>query len=169
MSMIGYFLLVEEQRLQSLLAEPTQVHTLCDEGYSSRDEMFVDVDKAWHCMHFLLTGTADAGEPPLDFILCGGEVVGDEDVGYGPARAFMPADLQQIAKALNLIDREALAARFDPAQMDRLEIYPDAGHWSDFDPRSEETFGYYLGAFDAVKVLALRGFQKGYGMLVWLS
>jgi hypothetical protein len=46
MSMIGNFLLVGDQRLHQLLADPAQVHDLCDEGYEAGEDVFVDVDKA---------------------------------------------------------------------------------------------------------------------------
>jgi hypothetical protein len=41
----------------------------------------LDVDKAWHGIHYLLTGTAWEGDPPLDFIVKGGSQVGDVDDG----------------------------------------------------------------------------------------
>lgn len=169
MSMIGNFLLASDERLRQLLDEPELVHDVCDEGYGAGQDTFVDVDKAWHCLHFLLTGTADGGEPPLNFILTGGEAVGDEDVGYGPARVLLAAEVAKIAKALESIDVRWLAARFDAAAMDRLEIYPEGGRWSDVDPGSEESFGYYLAGFESIKALVRRGQSEGLGMLVWLS
>jgi hypothetical protein len=45
-----------------------------------------NLDKAWHGIHFLLTGTNWAGDPPLNFLVAGGAQVGDIDTGYGPAR-----------------------------------------------------------------------------------
>jgi hypothetical protein len=131
--------------------------------------VFADIDKAWHCIHFLLTGTADAGNSPLDFFLTGGEPVGDEDVGYGPARAFMSSAVAKIDEALASIDHHTLTARFDAKVMDQLEIYPDSGRWGEVDPRSEDSFGYYLVGFDAIKSLVHRGAARGSGMLVWLS
>ena len=169
MSMIGNFLLASDDRLLQVLDEPELVHDVCAEGCEAGEDVFVDVDKAWHCLHFLLTGTADGGDPPLNFILTGGEAVGDEDVGYGPARVLLAAEVDQIANALESIDCRWLVARFDADKMDRLEIYPDVGHWSDVDPGSEESFGYYLGGFESIKALVRRGASRGLGMLVWLS
>ena len=169
MSMIGNFLLVGDQRLDQVLANPTQVHDLCNEGYDAGEEVFLDVDKAWHCLHFLLTGTADGGEPPLNFILGGGREVGDEEVGYGPARAFSAQEVAEIARALEPIDRSWLVAKFDAGQMDRLEIYPDVGQWSEVDPGSEDSFGYYFGGFESIKSLVRQGSSAGLGMLAWMS
>ena len=43
----------------------------------------IDLDKSWHGIHFLLTGAAWEGERPLNFLILGGEEVGDIDVGHG--------------------------------------------------------------------------------------
>src|SRR5688572_4637046 len=111
MSMIGNFLLVSDDELSKLLASPTLVHGLIDSAYEDRRSDFVDVDKAWHCLHFLLTGTAWEGDPPLNFIVAGGSEVGDEDVGYGPARGFSSPEVRAIADALDGIDHTVLARR----------------------------------------------------------
>jgi hypothetical protein len=169
MSMIGNFLLVDETRLLSVLREPELVHELCDEGYEAGADDFTDVDKAWHCLHYLFTGTADGGTAPLDFVYTGGRTVGDEDVGYGPARAFLAAELAAVARALEKLDHDELVARFDGRRMDQLEIYPSPGQWSDVDPSDPEQLGYYLDHFDAVRSLVQRGAREGKGMLVWLS
>src|SRR5687767_14577361 len=48
--------------------------------------LVTDLDKAWHGIHYLLTGTAAEGGKPLDFLVSGGREVGNVDIGYGPAR-----------------------------------------------------------------------------------
>lgn len=42
------------------------------------------MDKAWHGIHYLLTGTAWEGDPPLNFLVTGGREVGTEEIGIGP-------------------------------------------------------------------------------------
>ena len=49
-----------------------------------------DLDKAWHGLHYLFTGTDEGGNSPLDFLAVGGEEIGTIEVGYGPARALEP-------------------------------------------------------------------------------
>jgi hypothetical protein len=169
MSMIGQFLLVSDDELRAVLALPSTVHGLIDRAYERRGDDFADVDKAWHCLHFLLTGSAWEGEPPLDFIVAGGTEVGDEDVGYGPARAFTSADVRAMADALDQLTASDLVRHFDGKQMDALEIYPAVGSWTEVDPTREETFGYYSGAFDSLKELLQRGRARRLGLLVWLS
>src|SRR5688572_14645884 len=84
----------------------------------------IDVDKSWHGMHYLLTGSAEGGTPPLDFLLEGGRIVGDEDIGYGPARVFTAAETRSIAAAVAAISDKELRARYDPSAMDAADVYP---------------------------------------------
>src|SRR5690349_11334743 len=99
MGMIIVFHLARREQLSSLLASPEQVTDfLRDSGGEDvgLSENRLDLDKAWHGLHFLLTGTDWGGTPPLNFIVAGGETIGDVDVGYGPARAFTPEQLAEI-------------------------------------------------------------------------
>src|SRR5215204_5430284 len=75
----------------------------------------IDLDKSWHGIHYLLTKTAWAGEPPLSFLVLGGAEVGDIDVGYGTARAFRSDEVGRIHEELQPIEEETLRSRFDPA------------------------------------------------------
>jgi len=84
-----------------------------------------DLDKSWHGIHFLLTGSSEEGSPPLDFLLEGGRYVGDQDVGYGPARVFTSTQVRAIAAAVRAIGDDALAGRFASAAMSANEIYPE--------------------------------------------
>ena len=83
MSMIGYFFLATDAELREAESAPDAVERLIDAAYEGRKDDLVDVDKAWHCLHFLLTGTASEGEPPMDFVVRGGTEVG-EDMGTAP-------------------------------------------------------------------------------------
>lgn len=169
MGMIMIFRLVRREQLSSLRASPEQVtgFLLEDEGEDARGpENTLDIDKAWHGLHFLLTGTDWEGEPPLNFIVAGGEQLGDVDVGYGPARAFMPEQLAEISRALDALDPDALRQRFDPVKMTELDIYPSI--W-DRDPADDDTLGYVLEYFGMLKSFLRKGAQRGLGLLVYMS
>lgn len=113
-----------------------------------------DVDKAWHGIHYLLTKTAWEGEAPLNFLAQGGREV-DEGVG-----AFTAAQVAAIDRALAPIDARVLATRFDPAEMDRLEIYP--GIWTG---DSQEALGYCLAYFSELKNFIRQAASRGLGMV----
>jgi hypothetical protein len=135
MSMIGYFLLASDEVLRALLAEPVAIHDFLHSSLEEESYDLLNIEKSWHILHYLLTGTAWGGEPPLNFIVAGGETVGEEDIGYGPARAFTSAEVRAIADALDRIDRRRLLDRFDGKEMDELGIYPPI-NWQDVAPPS---------------------------------
>jgi hypothetical protein len=57
MSMTGRFLLFSDEEITALLAAPDTVNELLDRRVYEADEPadYVDVDKTWHALHFLLT------------------------------------------------------------------------------------------------------------------
>jgi hypothetical protein len=125
-----------------------------------------DLDKAWHGIHFLLTGSSDEGNPPLDFLIAGGRPVGDEDVGYGTARVFSAAETRGIADALKAISDEQLAARFDPRAMTAKKIYPDI--W-DRDPADDDTLGYVMEYVTTLRQTLEEALASGQGLMITLS
>ena len=82
----------------------------------------LDLGRAWLGVHYLLTGTADGGEPPIDLLVRGGETVGDVEVGHGPARALRAANVAKASEALAGVDPAALEARFDAEDMIEKDI-----------------------------------------------
>ncbi len=89
----------------------------------------LSIDKAWHGVHFLLTGTADEPDDTVGevgAVVLGGEELG-EDEGYGPARVFPAAVVARLADALDQLDLDAVGARYDGARMTELAVYP--GGW----------------------------------------
>ena len=170
MSMIGNFLLVDDATIRRLLEAPEGIHELLEQRVYEADPPtdHVDADKSWHALHFLLTGTDWGGEPPLDFIVAGGTPVGEEDVGYGPARALRAPEVVALGEALRSIEPHTLIGRFDGAKMDKLEIYPSGG-WASVDARNPEELGYLTGAYEEIAALVQKGAANGMGLLIWLT
>ncbi|WP_155391668.1 DUF1877 family protein [Catellatospora paridis] len=128
MVLIGRRLSADE--LQAVLDDAAVVDELLygdledDDGEMPEPEL--DLDKSWHGVHYLLTGTAwDISQGAGEAVL-GGEEIG-EDGGYGPARLFTPEAVRAVAAALDALDLDALRARFDPRAMAALDIYPSPG------------------------------------------
>jgi hypothetical protein len=167
MSLIGHVYLLPEARIQALLADPSAVVGTIDGAYNEPAAGFVDLDKAWQALHYLLTGSARDGEGPLAFLLKGGTPVGDEDLGYGPARVFQPSEVGAIADALADVSQRTLLPRFDLKKFERLEIYP--GRWSEVNLRSDYDLGYYFGPLEDLKRVTRHGKNQLLGMLVWIS
>lgn len=125
-----------------------------------------DLDKAWHGIHFMLTGTAWEGVPPLNFLMHGGAVIGDVEVGHGPARGMTAAEVRTVAGELTGIDEAFMRARFDPAQMTQLDIYP--GIW-DRDPAEDDSFGYCMEYFGELRTFVTRAAERGAGLIISLT
>jgi hypothetical protein len=59
------------------------------------------LEKAWHGLHYLLTGTAWETDGPAAFIVAGGREIEGSNGGYGAARLFTPDQTRQIETALS--------------------------------------------------------------------
>ena len=125
-----------------------------------------DLDKAWHGIHYMLTKSAWEGEPPLNFLVLGGTEIGDIDVGYGPARAINSEGVREIHEELSKISEEELRSRFDPAEMTKLDVYPDI--W-DRDPAEDDTFGYCAEYFRTLKEFVADAAERNLGLIIYLS
>jgi Domain of unknown function (DUF1877) len=123
----------------------------------------VHLEKAWHGLHFLLTGSAGESGVPLGFLLEGGQEVGEDD-GYGAPRLFQPGEVPQINAALAAISDDELWGRFDPERMEAESIYP--GIW---DEEEEELRDEYLTYFHELKQVVAQAAEGGMGLLVALS
>lgn len=84
----------------------------------------LNIDKAWHGIHYLLTGSAKATRDPASLAVLGGKEIG-ADLGYGPARLLSPSQVKEVAAVLRRQTPEELRAKYAPKRMEKLEIYPD--------------------------------------------
>lgn len=190
MSMIGNFRAASDDDIAALRERPSRVLRLLynedpserrpilgglfrgprreapDQWRPSGDGEELDIDKAWQGIHFLLTGTSWEGDPPLNFVVSGGEWLGDIDVGYGPARSFMSDEVKAISDALERLPPESLRDRFDPKTMMEEGVYPEI--W-DRDPADDDTLGYLLEYYDDLRAFVRRRAEQGEGMIVYLN
>ena len=116
------------QRLQELKAHfPGQSPAPSGSARPSGKDASISLDKAWHGVHYLLCGEIEPGSAIPSHAVMGGVEVG-EDLGYGPARYFEADEVRAISQALSGANLESeMIARFDPARMTNLGIYP--GGW----------------------------------------
>ena len=124
----------------------------------------VSLDKAWHAAHWLLTGSVWEGDPPLNFILGGGTDIDFDGPWNSPPHTFTPAETRAIAEALAQVSDEELGRRYDPAEMTRLEIYPEI--WDRVPDGNENPQGYVMSAIAEVRTEVTRAVERGWGLLV---
>lgn len=88
----------------------------------SAGEEGLTLEKSWHCLHYLLTGTAWETDTVLGKAILGGAEIGP-DMGYGPARYLQPNEVKKVAIALNKVSKEDLTSRFNLEAMKAAKIY----------------------------------------------
>jgi len=184
---------VDDDEIERLLAEPKYIYEFLygkqaavrpgfitrligrkvDESEESKAPEWVkeaerveaDLDKAWHGIHYLLTGTDWEGEEPWCYLVKGGEEIGDIDVGYGPARGVRQEQVRQFLEALDGINPENLRKRFDAEKMMELDIYPTI--W-DRDPQEDDTLGYLIEYFHILRSFVHRAVEREKGLIIYL-
>ena len=86
------------------------------------DENGLSLEKSWHTLHYLLSGSAEEADSPPGNAILGGKEVGP-DLGYGPARFLNPNQVREVAAALKKVSNDDLARRFDLNAMKAAKIY----------------------------------------------
>ena len=122
-----------------------------------------DMEKMWHGVHYLLTGTAWEGKPPLNFLLAGGREV-DIEAGQAPVRTHTSAETGAIATALSAVSDTELRDRYDPAEMMRLEIYPEI-----WDRRPDEGWDHLISSIASLRELLDMVVGRGHGLMVTIT
>lgn len=165
MSMIGIYRRVTPTELSQLLAAPEQIEEFlypADDSEPPPDRL-LDIDKTWHAIHFLLTGTEGQGDPPACNAVLGGTPLGEVDIGYGPARYLLPAEVAAVSTLLGSIPESELRQRLDLPVMKALGIYP--GAWDDAD----EEWGYLLPNYRELVLFFGQAARAGDAMLLYIS
>lgn len=125
----------------------------------------IDIEKAWHGLHFMFTGTAWKGDLPTAYLLLGGETIGNVDVGYGPAPALLPDHILEFAAHLSELTEVELRQRYDPPRMTALQIYPEIWDPGDDDEQVE----YLVQAFDELRAFMVAARDTGDGVVICVN
>ncbi len=128
------------------------------------DSEEIDLDKAWHGIHYLLVGDVGTTEPPLDFLLSGTEI-GEEDLAYGFAHAFRATEVRAIYAAVKPLTPEVLRPRYNPRDMMEQGIYPEIWEGADDD----EQFDYLMENYACLRDFLAQCIQQQRGMIIYLS
>ena len=126
-------LMTERARAMAAMMQPRQPRKPAAAPAKTSTGADISVDKAWHGVHYLLCGAVEPGATIASQAVIGGVEVG-EDLGYGPARYFDVDKVNAIANELSRPNLEAeMIARYDPAGMVRVGIYPNGFEANDLD------------------------------------
>ncbi len=164
MGMVGYFTSINREALENLQSDPDQMENfLFPNDGDDEPENTIDVDKAWHGIHFILSEIAKNGRNELESAVLGGAPLG-EDLGYGPPRVLNPSEVKQIAAALSSISSEQFESTFDPAAMEAAEIYPQI-----WERDGKEALEYLTDYFPTLVTFYAEAASRGDGVVLWLA
>lgn len=129
-----------------------------ESGARSRPTHRVDLEKSWHGLHYLLTGSASEAPRPLGFLLEGGQPLSEDEEDMSP-RVFTPDEVVELNIALSKITEQQLWGRFNPAAME--EVYPSIWEEPEEDLREE-----YLMYFRALQQFLAQASKDKLAILV---
>jgi hypothetical protein len=127
----------------------------------------LQLEKSWHILHFLFTGSVDPGKPPGDFLMTGTEL--GEDLGYGPVRLHDVKETMDFARFLEGLNLTELQKRVSCREMGAAGVYSiPMGGGSDAqydDELRREVASYFPSLCDYISTAA----AKQAGLLIWLT
>lgn len=160
MGMIGYLKRVPAELLTALL-EGTAALEEYVFGDDVTDEL--DLDKAWHGLHYLLCGDAFQGEEPLFNALMGGRPINEDETEDIIVRYLTPAQTREVSQALEGIGEGELKKAFAPEAMNEAGVYP-APDWTD-----AGELDYLLEYYGPLKDYYRQAADNDEGMLIYVS
>ncbi|HSP15842.1 MAG TPA: YfbM family protein [Thermoanaerobaculia bacterium] len=124
--------------------------------------MEIGLEKTWHALHFLFTGTAEGGDPPACFLMSGGLGLSTGDT---EAHALSPLQVEAFRRFVHGISEEQLRARYDPKRMTELHIYPEIIWQRDGEEALEYVLEYHQQLWSFLRDAA----AEHQGCVMWLG
>jgi hypothetical protein len=174
---LAWRLIVPENPAEAVVARPAKAPARRKKAASARKPVPMlklevnegtrcDLEKSWHGIHYLLTGSAWEGDPPLDFLVNGGRQVGKIDPDHGPVRAFRADETRAIYDSLSNLSPYELRKRFNARDMTAKEIYPDIWTRSVLE---EDSLRYLMDNLDKLRAFLRQTVEAQLGILVFLT
>ncbi|HEX8427733.1 YfbM family protein [Hymenobacter sp.] len=172
MGMYCELLQVSPAYAQQLIQEPDRIFDCLEEPDLIEDGALgedINLDKAWHGLHYLLTGTAWGGQEPACYLVTGGEQIGDEvehDIGYGPARLLSPAQVAAFAAITTSLTPAEIQERLNPNEMTQLDIYPEV--WSRVGQDAQDNYDYLVEYATELQGFLARATDQQLSVVIYL-
>jgi hypothetical protein len=156
MSMTARYLRVESRVIVDILSAPSSlVEVLYPEPENAdHTTRYLDIDKTWHIIHFLLNDHPWEGNGPRFGAVLGGTELTDEDLGYGPARYLTPAEVGATSRAIQQIGFDELWSGLDAARIRAVDLYSEA---------------YARENYQALQAFFLRAANSNEAVILWLA
>ncbi|MEG3147004.1 DUF1877 family protein [Sphingomonas sp. RT2P30] len=149
MGMVAYLRPATSEEVAALAADPDLLASFMFEGEGGT----IDFDKAWHALHFMLTGNSGRTDSPASILATDDEhLLGTDEFGLGGYWLILPQQVKAFATELAGITDDDLAGRFDPTAMVDQHVY-----LSDmFAEEGSDALPYIMQGIPALRELTLK-------------
>ena len=163
MGMVVYLREVSPAQITELTQNPSNWEQFAFEEAAPGE--LVDVDKAWHALHFMLTETSGPTDSPLNILSPSDDLYGADEHGFGGFSLVSPSEMKAFSVALSELTDQAIAARYDPAAMVAEDIYLG----DSFADEGDEGLTYIMQGIPDLRLFANRCAANGSGAFNILS
>ncbi|WP_236874629.1 YfbM family protein, partial [Clostridioides difficile] len=139
MGMIGCYTKISEENVFKLQQAEENLQDFVFED--ANENSTINIDKAWHAIHFTLTGCPFGGDDDNIFskLVLSGNILMEID-GEFPVMLITANDVKKLSKAMNSLEEQAFRKRFNINEMLENNIYPV------MNDESEDDFFEYVWA-----------------------
>ncbi|HGM3508338.1 TPA: YfbM family protein [Clostridioides difficile] len=139
MGMIGCYTRISEEDVLKLQQAEGNLQDFVFEDV--HENSTINIDKAWHAIHFTLTGCSFEGDDDNIFskLVLSGNIFMEID-GEPPAMLITADDVKKLSEAMNNLEEQTFRKKFNISEMLENNIYPV------MDDENEEEFFDYVWA-----------------------
>lgn len=167
MGMIGNVIRVSQEELNGFLnnSETLESKIYADESYEA--EWFLDLDKSWDGINYILTGEIIGGienEPnELQRALFSFQIIDEgQDLGYGPAQYLNPNQVKETYCELEKITDDVLKSKINGSEMNEIGIYPEI--WTE-----SESHEFLIDSFKEFKEFYKKASENNEAIITYLN
>jgi hypothetical protein len=167
MGMIGNVIRVSQEELNGFLnnSETLENKIYADEIYEA--EWFLDLDKSWDGINYILTGEIIGGlqnEPnELQRALFSFQIIDEgQDLGYGPAQYLNPNQVKETYSELEKITDDVLKSKINGSEMNEIGIYPEI--WTE-----SESHEFLIDSFKEFKEFYKKASENSEAIITYLN
>jgi Domain of unknown function (DUF1877) len=142
---------------------------------------YLELNKAWGGLHFLLTGKGledtYSVTSPLEWVTLGNHSVGGEDdSNFGNlvpdtwmgVRYLLPDEVRQVSEVLSKVSYEHLAVNYAPQVMDEKDVYPSDSELKMWQRDGDRGLSWILPYFSNVVSFYQQAASEGKVMLMYM-
>ncbi len=161
MGMICYYFRADEDMMKKI--RERGVHIIFSEKY---EKNLLNIEKTWDAIQYVLRKTQfeTKEDEYVRHLISGGEMVNEEDLGYGPASYFTKEQTVRLNNILNKWDKEMFRKNFHIKSMLEDRVYPLRN-----DEEEEEFFSYIWAGFSGIKQIFEEAAREGEYVITFIS